>query len=169
MGNTLLLNSNIYSTCKRITMKKMIIVEEKTKYFFTYLLLYNKQSYLACTYLLQRLTSPILTIASLWYFLGCFPLVFLEDYHSTLFSEEIVIIFLYLDPTTWKASVLPKRVVSSAKTLFQSCFRYSNHFLFFFFSASLYFWASSYALALAILLTFYVACSIWWALATSFR
>lgn len=44
----LLFDSNTSSVCEKITMKKMIIVEKKTKDFFTHLLLYTRQSCLVC-------------------------------------------------------------------------------------------------------------------------
>jgi len=119
MGDILLLNSNTSGVCERITIKKMIISRGKNKrYFFTYLLLCTKQSCLAYTHLLLKLTPSILTAASPQYFPSCFPLVFLEGHYPILSSKEMLGISLHSDPTTWEASVLSKRVVSSVKTLF---------------------------------------------------
>ena len=70
MEDTSLFDSDAYSAYKETTTKKMIISKEKNKnYFFTHLLL--------CTHLSQKLTPPILTTASPWYFPSCFPLVLL--------------------------------------------------------------------------------------------
>ena len=79
----------------------------------TNLELYTRQSCLACTHLLQRSILPILTAASLQYFIGCFPLVFLESCYLFLFPEMT---FLCLDPVAWKLSAPTKKVVLFANT-----------------------------------------------------
>ena len=73
---------------------------------------------------LTGVSIPILTPMSLWYLAGCFPLAFLKGQWSLLSSGKT---FLYLN-----LSVPSKRVVSSTSTSFQSCWRYSNAFFFFF-------------------------------------
>ena len=62
---------------------------------------------------------------------------------------------------------LSKRVASSAKTLFQSCFRYSNCFFFSSSFISFCFWAFSYTLALVAFLAFWAAYLMQWTFTTS--
>ena len=155
MGNTLLLDSNISSTCERTTIKRMIISRGKNKrYSITYLDLYTRQSCLVCIYLLQGLTLPILTVVSLWYFSGCFSFVFLEGCYLILSSKEMLVIFLHLDHMIQKTLVFSKKTIFLAITLFQSCFRYSNHFSFSFSSTNLHFLAFFFIFAFATFLAF---------------
>ena len=145
MRNTLLLESDTSGTCKRTAIKKILLVDKKQKRnFFTYLELYTKQFYLVHTYLSQKLTLSILTVASLWYFSSCFLLILLGDCHPASFSKEIVVTSLYFDLVTCEVSVSPKSAMFFINTSFQSCCRYSIYFLLSFF----------FVLALAIFLTF---------------
>ena len=113
--------------------EKIIIIKNNHKYNKnTHFEGCTRQSYLALIHLSQRLASPIFTVAPLWYFSGCFPLVFLEGYCPSSFLTATS---LYLDPVIWNLSALFNRAVSSSSTLFWSHWRYSN-ILFFFFSSS---------------------------------
>ena len=112
------------------------------------------------THLLQGLAPPILTAVVLWFFPVYFPLAFLEGCY---FFSSLEVTSFYLDPTTWDSLAPSKRVVSSAITLSQSYWMYSNVFFFFFSSAILLFSASSFALASVSLLAFWAACFIQWA------
>ena len=115
----------------------------------------TRQSCMVLTHLSQGLASPILTVASLWYFFCCLPLAFLKGYCPTL---SPAVISLCLNPTTWDPSAPSNRAVSSSNTLSQSCWIYSN-VLFFFFSSSatLCLLASSLAFSYASLLAFWAA------------
>jgi len=97
--------------------------------------------------------------------LVAFLLFSLKYYYSTSSSEKMLVISFHLAPVTWRVLISLKRVASSAKTLFWSCFKYSSSF-FFFFSKSFYFLAFSLALA-STFLTFWAACSMWQASAAS--
>ena len=96
-----------------MTIKMKKINRNKINKFYTHFELYTRQSCLACTYLSQRLFPPILTTTSPQYLLSCFPFIFLESYHSTLSSKEMLVTSLYLDPVIWEASMSSKRVVCS--------------------------------------------------------
>lgn len=152
MGNTLLLENDSSGTCKKTTIRRMKKINRNkiNKRFHTYLELYTKQFYLVYIHFLQELSPTILTVISPWYLLCCFPIIFLEGYCPTSFSEKILVTSLHLDPTTQKVS----RVASSAKILSWSCFKYSNHFLSTSFSTSLHFLAFFLVLALVIFLIF---------------
>ena len=113
------------------------------------------------------LTPSILTAVFPHYLPGCFPLAFLEVHHPILSSEEIVLISLCLDPIVWESLATSKRVAFSTNTLFQSCWRYSNHFFLFSFSTSLLFLAVFLTLVFTTFLAFWAACSIWQASAAS--
>ena len=87
------------------------------KIFFTYLELYTRQFCPVFTYLSQELTFSILTMISLQYLAGCFPLFFLEGHYSFL-SPEIT--SLYLDSMIWDFLVLSKKVVFSVRMSYAS-------------------------------------------------
>lgn len=123
----MLLKSNISSICKRLAMKRIISKRKNKKKSLIYFELCTRQSCPACTPLLHGLIPLILTVVFLWYFCGCFLLVFLKSNHIFLFSE---ITFLYLNSMARELSASPKRAVSSTNTLSWSCWRYSIHFLF---------------------------------------
>ena len=114
MENTLLLESNISSICKRLAMKRIISKRKNKKKSLTHFELCTRQSCPAYTPLLHGLTPFILTVVFLQYFPGYFLLVFLKGYHTFLFSE---ITFLYLNSMAGELSALPKRAVSSTNTL----------------------------------------------------
>ena len=123
----------------------------------------TRQSYLVHTHLLQRLLSLIFNAVSLWYFFSYFSFAFLDGHSITSSSEEILVTSLYLDLIIWKVLVFFKSMTFFVKTLFQSFFKYSNYFLFSFFSMSILFSAFSHILASAAFLAFYTAYSIQWA------
>jgi len=130
------------------------------KKFLTHLLLYTKQSYLVCTYFSQKLSFLIFTIASLWYFFGCFLFTFLESYIPVSFFEKILIISLYFVLTTYNILVPSLSVTFLSKTSLWSFFKYFSFFLFFFFFFSVYFHFSVFfhALVSVVFLVFYIAC-----------
>ena len=149
VGLAPLFEGNVPSTCKRSAMK--IIRKNNNKKVVTHLEWCTRQSCLVLTYLLQGLASPILTMVLSQYFSICFSLAFLKGYCPSLSLE---VTSLHLDLMIWNLSVLSNRIVSSTIISSQSCWMYSNFFLFFFSSTILHLSASFFALAFASLLAF---------------
>jgi len=79
----------------------------------------TRQSCPVLTHLSQGLALPIFTTAPLWYFSGCFPLVFLGD-HCT--SSSLAATSLHLDPMTWDPSAPSNRMVSELLEVLQCPF-----------------------------------------------
>ena len=144
-------------------MKKTISKKENKKEFVTHLELCTRQSCLAHTHLSQGLAPPILTPMSLWYLASYFSLAFLKGWQSLL-SPRMTSLCLY--SVIWDFSAPFKKTASSASTLSQSCWKYSNVF-FFSSSAILLFLASSLTFASAFFLAFWATCSAQHSFATS--
>ena len=97
----------------------------------TYLEGCTRQDCLVLTYFSQELALSIFIAAPPLYFLGYFPLAFLEG-HCPILS--LVATLLHLDPVIWDFSAPSNRAASFSSTSSQSYWRYSN--IFFFFSSS---------------------------------